>query len=139
MTEKSPKTQLQKQNLLLTLRHARRHRRQAGMTLIEIMIVVIIMALIATAVGIAVLPARERANRQATLTDVRTVHGAAENYMLEENECPTMENLVGEYLNRSARTEDAWGNAFQIECSGNEITVRSAGPDGQMGTEDDIQ
>lgn len=117
-----------------------RQLREEGMTLVEIMIVVVIMALIATAVAVAVLPARERANVQATRSDVSTVRAAAENYVLENTgDCPNMENLVGEYLSRSARSEDAWGNAFQIECSGNEIIVRSAGPDGQMGSEDDIE
>ena len=37
-------------------------RREQGMTLVEIMIVVIIMALIATAVGVAVLPRLKQAN-----------------------------------------------------------------------------
>ena len=33
---------------------------------------------------------------------------------------------------------DPWGTAFKIECTGGEVTVKSAGPDGQFGGDDDI-
>jgi hypothetical protein len=55
-------------------------------------------------------------------------------------DCPSTEALVeGGFINRSTRSSDAWDNDFSIDCEGDEITVVSAGPDGQMGTEDDIQ
>ena len=41
-------------------------------------------------------------------------------------------------LNSATRTEDPWGNEFQIECDGDEISVASNGADGEQGTEDDI-
>jgi general secretion pathway protein G len=117
-----------------------RRRRQAGMTLVEIMIVVIIMALIATAVGVAVLPRLKQARIDSTRTDARTVAGAVEMYVGQNSECPTMEALVQEgFVNSSTRTTDAWDNAFQINCEGDSIEVVSAGPDGQMGTDDDIR
>ena len=42
------------------------------------------------------------------------------------------------YVDTSKRMVDAWGNEFEIECTGNEIGVFSAGADGQFSTEDDI-
>jgi hypothetical protein len=42
-------------------------------------------------------------------------------------------------LSSSTRTEDPWGNAFNIECDGDDITVTSNGPDGESGTEDDVR
>lgn len=122
-------------------RRGRRRRRRAGMTLVEIMIVVIIMALIATAVGVAVLPRLQQARIDSTRTDARTVSGAVEMYVAENpgGGCPDMDDLVqGGFLNNNTRTTDAWDNAFAIECNGTDISVTSAGPDGQMGTEDDI-
>jgi len=123
-------------------RHLRRRRRRAGMTLVEIMIVVIIMALIATGVAVAVMPQLERAKIRDTQTGVAAVRGATEMYLADSpgNDCPSVEDLVeGGFLNSNTRTTDAWDNEFSIECDGTEVTVTSAGPDGQMGTEDDIR
>lgn len=126
-----------------TLRQSiRRRRRRAGMTLVEIMIVVIIMALIATGVAVAVMPSLERAKIRDTESGVAAVRGAAEMYLADSpsNGCPSVADLVqGGFLNRSSRTTDAWDHEFSISCAGTDVTVTSAGPDGQMNTEDDIQ
>ena len=117
-------------------------RRLSGMTLVEIMIVVIIMALIATAVGVAVLPRLKEARIQSTRTDAQTVRSAVEMYVSEHpgGDCPDMEVLTaGGYLNASLRTTDAWDNDFVMECDGDAVYVMSAGPDGQMSTEDDVE
>src|SRR5262245_43150489 len=124
----------------LRYRTLRRHlRRRKGMTLVEIMIVVIIMALIATAVGFAVLPRLQEARIRSTHTDAVTVRGAAVNYMAERRQCPTMSDLVDDgFIDRSNRTTDAWDHEFTVECEGSDVRVLSAGPDEQMGNEDDI-
>jgi general secretion pathway protein G len=110
------------------------------MTLVEIMIVVVIMALMATAVGVAVIPRLQRARVTQTTTDAHTVASAATQYFMENpgEGCPTMDDLAGGYLSRGSRLKDAWDNDFHIECTGDEVVVSSAGPDGNMGTEDDI-
>lgn len=112
------------------------------MTLVEIMIVVIIMALIATAVGVAVVPKLEGARVEAARTDAMTVAGAASSYIMLNVSagCPTVQDLIeaGE-LSRNARSVDPWEQPFEINCEGPEPTVASAGPDKQMGTEDDIR
>ena len=123
-------------------RRARARRRREGMTLVEIMIVVIIMALIATAVGVAVLPQLQRARVNQTRADAQEVRSAVLLYLGQEagEDCPTMDELVeAGVLDHSRRTQDAWDNAFVVECDGDDIVVRSSGPDGQPGTEDDIQ
>jgi general secretion pathway protein G len=112
------------------------------MTLVEIMIVVIIMALIATAVGVAVLPRLKAARIDSTRTDAQSVRSAAVMYVSENpgGDCPAVEDLTeGGYLDRSRRTTDAWDHAFVVECEGDDILVMSAGPDGELSTEDDIQ
>ena len=121
---------------------AARGIKQEGMTLVEIMIVVIIMALIATAVGVAVLPRLQKAREDSTKTDAQQIRSAVTLYLGENpaGGCPTMDDLVeGAYLDKSKRTTDAWDNDFVIECEGDNVAVVSAGPDGQFGTEDDIQ
>lgn len=119
-----------------------RAARRAGMTLTEIMIVVIIMALIATAVGVAVIPKWREAQVRQTRTDAQTIRGAAERFVIGNtgNDCPSMNDLVeGGEISRQSRTKDAWDRDFKIECDGNEIIVSSAGPDGQFGGDDDIR
>ena len=43
-----------------------------------------------------------------------------------------------EPLLRENMLNDAWGNPFEYKVDGKKYTIRSAGPDGQMNTEDDI-
>lgn len=121
-------------------RTQRRRRRREGMTLVEIMIVMVIMALVATAAGFAIIPQLSKAKVKQTTTDAKTVAAAAELYMAESDDCPTTEQLVSsKILKEDGNTQDAWGNDFVIECDEDGATVRSAGPDEQMGTDDDIQ
>lgn len=132
----------------LRKRIARRRRsatarlRREGMTLVEIMIVVIIMALIATAVGVAVLPQLNRARVDATRSDAQQVQSAAVLYLGQEPgaDCPSVSDLVeAGVIDRTRRTTDAWDHEFVVECEGDDVYVISSGADGQMGTEDDIR
>ena len=94
------------------------------MTLIEIMIVMVIMALVATAAGFAIIPQLNKAKVKQTSTDAKAVASAAEMYMAEHDECPTVEQLVSEkILAKDKNTKDAWGNDFSIECDEDGATV----------------
>lgn len=108
------------------------------MTLVEIMIVVIVMALIATGVAFAVVPMLLQARIHQTERDVRVIHQAVGLYMTRNSdECPRSVDELS--LSNSARRTDAWGSPFSIECiSGDEPAVSSPGPDRQPGTTDDI-
>lgn len=123
-------------------RRSRKGAASSGMTLVEIMIVVIIMALIATGVAFAVIPMLGEARATQTNTDMRVIQGAVTLYMVHHGSCPaSVGDLVEDgRLSRSARTIDAWNNEFQIICEGeSEPIVISSGPDGSQGTEDDIR
>ena len=119
---------------------ALRRARRLGMTLIEIMIVVVIMALVATGVGIAVLPSLQKAKIQQTETAVQTVKSAVTMYIATNNtDCATMEQLLEDKaIDKSTATTDPWDKPFQIDCDGTDIKVRSSGPDGEFDTADDI-
>jgi general secretion pathway protein G len=122
-------------------RRAQRRLAQQGMTLIEIMIVVVIMALVATGVGIAVIPQLQKAKVQNTKGAVQTVRSAVALYMATNNaDCATMEQLLQDKaIDKSTSTRDAWDMDFRIECDGTEVTVTSAGPDKEFETADDVK
>lgn len=114
--------------------------RRAGMTLIEVMIVMVIMALMAAGAGFMILPQLTKAKIKQTGTDAKTIASAAEMYMAENEGCPTISDLItAKVLSDKKATQDAWDHDYQIECDEDGPTVTSAGPDGQFGTEDDIQ
>jgi general secretion pathway protein G len=114
--------------------------RLQGMTLIEIMIVVVIMALVATGVGLAVLPALEKAKVKQTETAIQAVRQAVAMYRATNNsDCATMPQLLDDkVIEKGTSTKDAWDHEFDIQCDGSDVIVRSAGKDGQFETEDDL-
>lgn len=126
---------------LASLRAARKLQSQRGMTLIEIMIVVVIMALVATGVSIAVIPQLNKARIKQAVTAVETVRTAVQLYVATNNaKCATMDQLIEDKaIDKSKATTDPWDNEYRIECDGTEITVISAGPDGEFDTDDDIR
>lgn len=116
-------------------------RAREAVTLVELMIVVIIMALIATAVGVAVLPQIKKARVKSTKSDAQAVRAAVSLWVSDNpGKCPAVTDLMNDgVLDKSKRTTDAWDHDFSIVCEGDDVVVTSAGPDGQMGTEDDIR
>ena len=116
--------------------------KQEGMTLIEIMIVVIIMAMIATGVAVAVMPQLDKAKIKQAKTDIGAIRTAVQLYLAENsNKCPSVQDLQEErYLDKGKRSTDPWDREFIITCTaGEDPDVYSPGPDGQDGTEDDIR
>ncbi|MFO8070240.1 MAG: type II secretion system protein GspG [Polyangia bacterium] len=109
---------------------------QRGMTLIEIMIVVIIMAMIATGVAVAVMPQLEKSRIQTARSDVAAIRAAVQLYQAEHpGKCPSVEDLKSSrLLNQSKRTVDPWDREFVIEChAGDDPDVYSLGPEGEEG------
>ena len=121
-------------------RRARARRRREGMTLVEIMVVVIIMAIIAAGAAFAIVPMIEQAKVDTTYTATQTIKGAAELYVARSGGCPSVEDLVERgLLNGDQQTTDGWDQAFSIECDRSRVVVISGGPDGQIGGEDDVR
>lgn len=118
-----------------------RRKRLEGMTLMEIMIVIIILAMIGTGVAVAVLPQLKKAQVKSTQTDAQALRSAVVLYIADNPRgCPTVEDLVSEgILDSSKRTTDAWDTEFQITCEDGEIDVVSAGEDLEFNTEDDLR
>jgi hypothetical protein len=96
--------------------------------------------LVAAGAGFAIIPQLNKAKVKQTITDSKAVASAAELYLSENDDCPTVAKLVEErILDKKKKTTDAWDNDYVIECDEDGATVRSAGPDEQMGTADDIE
>jgi general secretion pathway protein G len=120
---------------------ARRRRPQAGMTLMEIMIVLVIVGMLATGVGVALMPQLEKAREKEAAKAVQVVKSAVNMSRLDNpRACPDVNELVRtKYLDGSKSSVDPWGNEFVIQCERGEVIVISPGADGQLGTEDDVR
>jgi len=114
---------------------------QRGVTLVEVLIVVAIMALIAGGVGFMILPKYRQAQIDNAMTNAREIRKVAIQYMalISTGDCPTVQTLIAEKeLDAETGGEDPWGSPFELSCSGDDVAVSSPGPDKQAGTEDDI-
>jgi general secretion pathway protein G len=108
---------------------------ERGMTLIEIMIVILIMAMIATGVSIAVTQRLESARESDARIGACTIGNAVTMYMAEHpRKCPTLENLTEGYLDAARGTQDPWEQDYVIDCTNKVPDVYSLGSDGQGGT-----
>jgi len=127
--------------LLEALRRARRERRQAGVTLVEVLIVVAIMALLASGVTFAILPKYKEAQVSTAKTSAQVLRRAIQDWQRVNNEvtCPTVSQLVeGKHIDSGAELDDPWGMPWALVCTDDEVFVQSFGPDKKQGTTDDI-
>ena len=132
-------------------------KNEQGMTLIEIMVVVAIIAGITGLIAVNVIGRRDKANIDLTKTQMENILNALDQYKLDNHTYPSneqgLDSLVekptsgkipqyypdGGYLKKPPK--DAWGNEFGYAMPGthgNKVEVWSAGPDGEEETEDDI-
>ncbi|HYG26048.1 MAG TPA: type II secretion system major pseudopilin GspG [Caulobacteraceae bacterium] len=126
---------------------------EAGFTLVEMMVVVVILGLLATVVLVNVLPAQDRAMREKARADIAVLEQAVESYRLDNLTFPRAEHgleaLVtapgdmtrpdryreGGYIRRLPK--DPWGNAYGYAYPGKHgvFDVYSLGADGREGGE----
>lgn len=130
----------------------RRKRSEAGFTLVELMVVIVIIGLLATVVAINVLPSQDRAMLEKTKADIAVLEQAVESYRLDNFSFPRSEDglqaLVaapvgvdpqryreGGYIRRLP--EDPWGNPYQYAAPGEHgaFDIYSFGADGRKGGE----
>ena len=115
---------------------------QRGVTLIEVMIVVVILGLIAGGVAVAVFPKLKKAQIETTTTSARALRSVAETWRSEHasDQCPSLEQLrTDKALDSASKLTDAWDSPFKITCEDDETIVLSYGPDKKEGTADDIR
>ncbi len=131
---------------------SRKHA-QAGFTLIEIMVVIVIIGLLSTFVVLNVLPSQDQAMIEKTRADISLLEQAVEMYRLDNLAYPTTEhgldalvsppdNLAnperyreGGYVRRLP--DDPWGSPYQYMYPGERGTfdIYSLGANGRLGGE----
>lgn len=87
--------------------------------------------------GLRVLAPRS-CSRPVTLTrySVRDVAGRVSYYRIEKGRCPTRKELLVHVP--PSELVDPWWTSVTFHCTGDDIVVRSAGPDRVFHTADDI-
>jgi general secretion pathway protein G len=117
-----------------------KRRQRAGVTLVEVLIVVAIMAMLAGGVAFAVLPRMHKARIDTAKQGALAIRKAVQVWQTDNgSDCPTVSQMKKDgVLDRAGASEDPWGKAFKISCVDNEIYVASSGPDQKSGTQDDI-
>jgi hypothetical protein len=87
-------------------------------------------------VAVAVIPQLQKAKVKTTCVRIGDVATAANLYMMESNDCPSMDDLKADL---QGEPEDSWGNEMKVECPSDEdVLIISAGRDGNFGTDDDL-
>ena len=130
-----------------------RRSAEAGFTLLELMVVVVIIGLLATIVMINVLPSQDRAMQEKARADISVLEQAIETYRLDNLSFPSSQQGLAALtappagLNRPDRyreggyvrrlPEDPWGNPYQYVSPGERgrFDVYSFGADGRKGGE----
>ena len=115
--------------------------RARGVTLFEVLIVVAILAMVAGGVAFFALPQFKKAQITTAEGASRVIRQAAQQWQAANSEstCPTMSQLVQEkHLDPGQNTNDPWGQPFLLNCSDEDVTVSSSGPDKKKGTKDDV-
>lgn len=114
-------------------------RGEAGFTLIELMVVIAILAILATVVGVNVLNAFGRGNEAAAKTAIKSLSDAVIMFKLENHKLPaTLDELVTNakqrnYLDKKEVPPDPWGNKYLYQVNGSEFKIMSYGADGSAG------
>ena len=124
---------------------------RAGMTLIEIIIVIAIMATVMAYLATQLTTQQDEAMKDSAKLAMNQIGQSLQLYRVHNAGYPTtaqgLDALVtnpgsakswrGPYIEKN-KLNDPWGTQFGYESDGRSYTVICAGPDKQFGTEDDI-
>jgi len=115
-----------------------------GFTLVELLVVVAILGILGTIAIQNVTGHIAKTRITAAEAGVRAIQEACTTYYIQHKKLPTsLDQLVegddpildgGE-----GALYDPWDNKYEMESKGKKVVVKSAGEDGEMGTDDDIR
>jgi len=126
-----------------------RYKRQAGFTLIEVMVVVVILGILAAIIVPKVMSRPEQARMVKVRQDILAIQSALDLYKLDNGRYPTtsqglqalVEKPAAPPVPRNWKSEgylqempvDPWGDAYQYSNDGGKLRIFSYGPDGSEG------
>lgn len=112
---------------------------ERGTTLVEVLIVVAIIAMVAGGVAFFAFPKFKESQTKAATTGARVIRGAAQNWQMTNDGCPSISQLIQDkQLDKAQDTNDPWGGDYTIVCTDDDIVVTSDGADKKKGSADDI-
>ena len=120
-------------------------RNQSGMSLLEIIIVIVLIGAVLTLVGSRVLGGADRGKANLAKSQVQTLAGKVENYQLDTGALPArlddllvqpgnVSGWLGPYA-KAAELKDPWGHAIEYRTPGEAqaFDLLSLGKDGKPG------
>jgi general secretion pathway protein G len=132
-----------------------RRRRQAAFSLIELLLVLVILAVLASMIVPKFAKKSEQARVTAAKQDISSLSVALDTFEIENGKFPSTEeglgvlltqpswaeNWTGPYIKGgTALPKDAWGNPYEYRFPGsnnvNSYDMWSLGPDGREGNDD---
>ncbi|MEQ1904184.1 MAG: type II secretion system major pseudopilin GspG [Pirellulaceae bacterium] len=136
-----------------SLNRGRRRSRRAGFTLLELILVMAILVLLSSLAIVGVMQIQRSTQGDAAITQIGTLKQASKMFKLNVGRYPaSLNELVtvppglspqawkGPYLDEGRLPTDPWGNPFNYSADelADIVTITSNGPDGQMGSADDV-
>ena len=120
-------------------------RAREAFTLVELLLVVAILGILAAIVIPNIMGGDEKARIAATRASIMAIKQAVQIYAMDHNsklpdsldELTTGTDDKPGYLEEGALM-DSWGNPFTYQKQGKKFKIISPGPDGEVGTDDDI-
>lgn len=130
---------------------AKVRKKIAGMTLLEIIIVVALLGTLGVYLITNLTQQADTAKIDQTKLAIGNIRQALQLYRVHMKKYPTTDASLqvlienpgdkrwrGPYLDSPNKLMDPWDAEFEYESDGRNIKIMSAGPDFQMGTDDDI-
>jgi general secretion pathway protein G len=125
-------------------------KRERGITLVELLVVMVIIAMFATMIGARMFKSVDKAKQVKAQADIHELESTLDMFRLDVGRYPTteeglqalrtrpsgLENWDGPYIKRDL-TPDPWGKPYFYRCPGQhgDFDLMSYGFDGQEGGE----
>jgi general secretion pathway protein G len=127
------------------MQHLQRSR--SAFTLIEVLLVVAILGILTSIVAVKTIGQTDNTKKQAAWTQISVFKTAIAQFDMEVGRLPKDlaelvyegdSNWPGPFLDSEELPNDPWGQPYRYELRGKRIRITSGGPDGQLGTTDDL-
>lgn len=125
--------------------------REAGLTLIEMLVVLVIIAVVSGLIVVNVINRPDEARKTVVVTDIKTISSALKTYRLDNGDYPTTQQGLKALVEKPTTPpvpfsypaepyleqmpQDPWGNPYVYESTGGRFTIKSLGKDGKPGGE----